>query len=284
MFEQLGAVSPAGVQQQIGLASKQQEQKQKVQKEQRESELLSRLSRGEELSAQEQAELSPTTQRSLIQAKKPVFETEAQKIEAKRVAEIASDITKEAEAITVENSRLDRMETLSNEGNLSTPLMVKTLDKIGLPLSVLGNPTTEEFAKLEADFVRDVSKVFPGQIRVYEIQAYMKTIPGLLNSAEGRDAIIRNRRILNDMKQIRFDALKDIIKENDGQRPPNLDLLIDERIGDQQAELANRFSKGITEDIEDFQPKFRMVDDQGNIFEIPNHLAPQATQQGLKFQ
>src|SRR5690606_37714795 len=103
------------------------------------------------------------------------------------------------------------------------------MDAFGIPIGVLGNPATEEYRKLEADYVRDVSKVFPGgKITNYEVSAYLKTIPSLMNSPEGRKQIINNRKLMNEAKRVRYDAYKKILKENNGKKPQNLGILIDE--------------------------------------------------------
>ena len=225
------------------------------------------------------------TRRREQEMAKGSFEPESEKLEAKRVSEISDRIVKDYQVAQTENLRLGKQETLLKSGKLSAPMMVKTLDTLGLPLAVLGNPETEEFQKIEADYVRDVSSVFPGQIRVFEIQSYMKTVPSLMNSPGGMAAIIRNRRLLNQGKIIKFEAFKNIIKENGGKKPQNLDLLIEERIGPQMAELGEEFMNGIQEQTDKFQTKLKMYDQEGRVYDIPANLAEKAMkQQGLMFR
>ena len=259
---------------QEGVQQKQREAKiaqeeEKVLREQEEASTLNKIRRGEPVSQEEEARLSPTSQRALIKEEKPLFEQESSKIEARRTADIQTDIVKDHNSSLAENTRLNRQQALSDKGDLSTGPMIKTLNVLGIPLAVLNNPDTEEFSKLEADYVRDVSQIFTGQIRVFEIQAYLKTIPSLMNSKDGRDAIIRNRRTLNEMKNIRFDAMKDIIKENGGKRPEQLDLLIEERTRDKQADLSDQFREGITDDVEKYQQTIPMLDKNGVQHNIP---------------
>lgn len=215
---------------------------------------------------------------------KPVFEPTEQKLEAERVSKIADEVSRDYQSAQAEDLRLDRMQKLSEKGNLSTPLMMKTLETLGLPLGILGNPETEEYSKLESDFVRDVSKVFPGQIRVFEIQAYLRTIPSLMNSEEGRKSIIRNRKLLNEAKKIKYDEYKNILKENNGKKPRNLDLLLEERTSTKLNEIAEKFREGVDSSLEKQLPKMKMYDNQGKSYEIPSHLIPQAQKQGLIFK
>lgn len=217
------------------------------------------------------------------QTTKPVFEPASDKLEAERSAKVADEIENEYKSVVNEDIRLDRQTALMEKGNLSTPAMVKLIESLGLPLGILNNPDTEEFAKLEADFVRDVSKVFPGQIRVYEIQAYLKTVPSLMNSREGQEAIIHNRKLMNEAKKVRYDAYKDIIKENNGRKPPNLDMLIHERTQKKMDDIAERFKAGIDAATEMNAQTIRMYDAQGKAYDIPANKIPDAQNSGLKF-
>ncbi len=256
---------------------------QKQQQEQEESGLLARIGSGEKISQEERAKLSPKSQRTLLTAEKPVFEPTEEKLEAERVSKLADQITKDYDSAKNEDVRLARQEELSKKGNLTAPAMAKILDAWGIPLGVLNNQDTEEYAKLEADFVRDVSDVFPGQIRVYEIQAYLKTIPSLMNSQEGREAIFRNRKLMNEAKKVKYQAYKDVLKENNGRKPRNMDILIEEKVGNKLQKIAEDFRNGVEGALEKSGPSLRMKNSQGEFFDIPSHLVPDATKQGLSF-
>lgn len=218
------------------------------------------------------------------QSSKPVFEPTEDKLEAERVSKFAEELFKDYQVAQSEDQRLARQEELAEKGNLSTPLMVKLLDTMQIPLSILGNPDTEEYRKLETDYVRDISKIFPGVIKNFEIQQYLKTIPGLLNSPEGKKAIIRNRRLLNEAKRIKYDEYKKILKENNGRKPRNLDIEIEERTAGKIDDIAEKFRQGIDEALDKYGPKMKMYDNQGKAYDIPSHLIPQAQAQGLIFK
>ena len=230
---------------------------------------------------------SPATARTVYREKtqRPLFESEGEKLEAKRVAELATEIEKNYSTAKGEDIRLERMQTLSNEGNVSTPLMITTLEKIGLPIGVLSNPATDEYKKLETDFIRDARDIFPGgRITNYEIQSYLKTIPTLFNSKEGRDTIIRNRKLLNEAKKVRYEEYKNILKENGGKKPANLGIMLEERTADKIIDIEDRFKQGIDETLDKHSQKLKMYGQDGRVYEIPSHLIPQAQQQGLIFK
>lgn len=251
---------------------------------QREQELLAKRASGGQLTQDELAELSPASLRSIEKNTQEVFEKEADKLEAKRVSELSTTVSNDFQAAQSENMRLDRMEALDDKGNLSTPVMVKTLQALGLPLGILSNPDSEEYAKLEAEFLRDVRQIFPGgRITNYEIQAYLKGIPSLMNSPEGKKAIIRNRRLINEGKTVRYNAYKDILKENGGRKPPNLDILLEERTSEEMARISNEFRDSIQNTVDQFQQPIRMKDQNGKIYNIPPNKIEQALNDKFMF-
>ncbi len=219
-----------------------------------------------------------------VKAAKTAFEPESEKLEAKRVSELATEIESDFKASQSEGIRLSRMEKLDEKGDLSTPLMVKTLNTFGLPLGVLSNPDSEEFAKLEADYLRDIRQVFQGRVTNYEVQAFLKGIPTLMNTPEGKRAIIRNRRLLNDAKRLKYDAYKDILKENQGRKPPNMGIMIEERVQEGMADIEDKFREGVSEQIDKFQQPIRMIDPQGRSVSIPPGKIEAALNAGAKFQ
>lgn len=230
---------------------------------------------------------SPATARTIFREKteKPLFESEGEKLEAKRVSELATDIEKNYSVARAEDVRLDRMKELSDKGGVSTPAMVKTLDTLGLPIGILANPDTEEYRKLETDFIREARDIFPGgRITNYEIQSYLKTIPGLMNSPEGRDVIIRNRKLLNEAKKVRYDEYKKILKETGGKKPANMGILLEERTADKIIDIEDRFRSGLESSLDKFSPKLKMYGSDGRAYDIPSHMIPQAQQQGLIFR
>jgi hypothetical protein len=262
--------------------SKIKREEDKLQREAEESEVLSKFRRGEELTPEDEAKLSPVSARSLIE--KPVYEPTAQRLQAERSSKEAEDIEKQYKTAKDEEMRLNRQEELAEKGNLSTPAMTKLLTTLGIPLGVLGNPDTEEYAKLETDYVRNVNDIFRGQIRVFEVQTYLKTIPSLLNSDEGKKAIIRNRRLLNEGAEIKYKAYKDILKENDGIPPPNLSMEIEDRTRGALSDLADRFREGMEDANDKFSSKVVMYDKDGRKLNIPAYKIPEALEDGLFFQ
>ena len=212
------------------------------------------------------------------------YEPEAEKLEAKRVSELATEIENEYKAAVSEDMRIDRMNVIDKNGNVSAPAMIKVLDTFGLPIGVLSNPDTEEFRKLEAEFARDVSKVFPGgKITNFELQTFMRAVPSLMNSPEGRQQVYRNRKLLNEAKRIKFDAYKQIIKENGGKKPPNLGILLEEKTSEKMLDLEDRFVNGMKSITDKFQVPIRMLAPDGRPIDVPANEIERAMKSGAKF-
>lgn len=212
---------------------------------------------------------------------KPTYEPTEDRLEAERQSKVADDITKDYQGALADENRIDNIIDLAKSNKLSTPAMIKFLDVFNLPVGILGNPLTEAYQKIENDYIKDVSRYFPGQIRVYEAQTYMKTIPSLMNSDEGKLLVAQNLKMQNEAKKIRYQAYKDILKENDGKKPRGMDIKIEERIAPQMKELGERFRENINRAIENFGPKTTMYDEKGNRYEVPQNKINAALQNGL---
>jgi len=83
--------------------------------------------------------------------------------------------------------------------------------------------------------------VFGSRITDQDLKAYMAQIPTLSNSDAGKLKIIEDMKIANKADKVRAKAMKDIIKENGGNRPANLQLLVEERIADELDKLSKEF-------------------------------------------
>ena len=118
---------------------------------------------------------------------------------------------------------LERFEELEKEGNLDTPGYLEFLNRSGLDISALKNPSSQEFEKLQSNFLKNAKEYFGGRISNYEIEQFLKTIPTLSQSPEGRKRVITNLKYIARGQLLHYDAMKEVIKENKG--IPPLDLV-----------------------------------------------------------
>jgi hypothetical protein len=150
---------------------------------------------------------------------------------------------------------LERLEELQNEGDLSTPGYVEFLQRSGLDIPSLMNPGSEEFQKIAQTFMRDARVYTGGRVTNYEMEQFLKTIPSLSQSPEGRKRIISNLKYLNRAAVAYSDTLKDIISENNGVPPLDLSERIDDKIDSKLDAIAKRFKEDIKKPVPAAQNK-----------------------------
>jgi hypothetical protein len=118
---------------------------------------------------------------------------------------------------------------------------------MGLPISILGNPDSEEFDKLSKDLLKNIRTYFGSRINQVEVENFLKTIPSLMNSQEGRERIINNLQMLLEPRKLMYDEYRNIKQESlkSGERLPiDLQETILDKIKPQLDDLSKRFEMG----------------------------------------
>lgn len=108
-------------------------------------------------------------------------------------------------------------------------------------------PDTEEFEKLSNDFTRNIKAIYGARISNFELEQFMKMIPTLGQTDNGKKAIIRNLKNFSMLAHAENGIMKDIIKKNGGRRPINLQELVEEQLAPFKDELADDFREGFIE-------------------------------------
>ncbi len=156
----------------------------------------------------------------------------------KETADLYKEINDRATSADKSEKRLKRFEELIQKGNLTHPLFgsfVKTLQHgipllgVSIDLGSLMSTDSQEFDKLSTDFLREAKALFGSKMTEGELMQFLKTIPSLSQSNEGKVAVIQNMKEFNAASKLSKKAMNDIIREKGG-RPPNLQELIDARI------------------------------------------------------
>jgi hypothetical protein len=73
------------------------------------------------------------------------------------------------------------------------------------------SPEAQEAVKLTTNQVKGLKDTFGSQITGFEVKTFLKTLPTLLNSAEGRRKILRDLRIVNELNRHESEGVLDII-------------------------------------------------------------------------
>lgn len=167
------------------------------------------------------------------------------------------------------DKRLARMRTLINKGTLPSgflyssfkgiedafralPFVGQGLGALVAPMANLlggkfstGNPKDiEEFEKLSQDFTKGAKDIFGARITNFDLENFLKMIPTLSQTDQGKLAIAENMKSFNDAIHAKTDAMKQIIASNGGKIPDNLELLIEEVAKPRLDEIAEKMRLG----------------------------------------
>ncbi len=169
----------------------------------------------------------------------------------KETRPVVEKINKEAKSAKANDMRLNRIEKLNEEGNLGIPIFnsaIKTISNgvfgFGLDLKGLMTKDAQELEKLSTDFVKEAKDIFGSRLTDTDLKTFLQTVPNLYMSKDGRSSLIRNMRAFNEAAKLRQKALNEVIKENNGQRPANIEELIDEKISPELDKISQQFTLG----------------------------------------
>lgn len=159
-------------------------------------------------------------------------------------------------------SRLNSMEKLNNSGKLNDAIMANIRDALkhgiggkigghffGIPgidlTASLLSPESQEFEKLSTDLVKGIKDIYGGRINQFEVETFMKTIPSLLQSPEGRQAVIENIKRFTQDELAVSEAARKIKDANNGVVPANLEIMAQEMVEEQLDETVEIFNNFI---------------------------------------
>lgn len=150
---------------------------------------------------------------------------------------------------------LNRLEELDKEGKLSSPGYVEFLHRSGLDIPALMNPGSEEFQKIANNFLKNAKQYFGARVSNYEIEQFLKTIPSLSQSPEGRKRVVANLKNISRASLEYNDALKEVIAENGGIPPFDLQEKVDDKVEKKMDKLGELFKKDLERPVPKGQNK-----------------------------
>lgn len=193
-------------------------------------------------------------QKEKLQAKEAAELSKEERLEKREVRkenkEVIKEITKDFKAAREEDKDLDRLEVLVNSKKITRPVLAgiyKTLGKVGVNLSALMTPESQEFEKLSTGFLKNLKSYFGARITQVEVENFLKTIPSLMQSREGKRRVIYNMKLNNEAKHLKMKAYRKLNDKYKGNFPDSVENMIDDEISPQLDTLAAKFSKGMPE-------------------------------------
>lgn len=169
---------------------------------------------------------------------------------------------------------LDRLEELQKEGKLNTPGYAEFLKRSGLDIPALMNPGSQEFEKITANFIKDARSVFGSRISNFELESFLKTLPNLSQSPEGRKRVIANLKKVSRGQLEYRKALDKEMKENKGIPPLDLMERVESRVDKKMDKIASLFKEDLKKEVPKGQSKLatELMAIAGSVIGAPGQL------------
>ena len=162
------------------------------------------------------------------------------------------DAKKESRSIVKD---LDRLEELSASGKLSTPGYVEFLQRSGLDIPALMSPESEEFQKIQQGFLKNAKQYFGGRVSNYEVEQFLKTIPSLSQSNEGRKLVIANLKKVARGADEYYRAYEEVLRENGGVPPYDIEEQVERKAEKRLDRIYEQFKKDLAKPVPKGQSK-----------------------------
>jgi hypothetical protein len=181
----------------------------------------------------------------------------------KEVRPAYKEIVNEYKGVENDDRRLNRMEELVNKGDLTRPRWHSILNAIdhgifgaGINLHSLETADSQEFDKLSKEFLKNAKNIFGSRITDNDVKVFMRMVPDLSQSREGKLAIIHNMKLYNEGIRIRKKASDEVLRQNGGQLPYDYEEKVDQLAKPGLDALAVRFQKEVRTQPEPQQSNF----------------------------
>jgi len=126
-----------------------------------------------------------------------------------------AEVAKRMEGFEDETRDYQTLMELNESGKLPTGLEKFNVDwNTGdLRYPALANAETQAFVKTINNYVMKIKDVFGTRITNFEIQTFMKRLPTLANSPEGRRMILDQMKDLTDLRKMHAESISEVYKK-----------------------------------------------------------------------
>lgn len=141
--------------------------------------------------------------------------------------------------------RINRLDKINKSLKLPDNPLVRLLSGTNAGLKLLqtfGNPETQSFLKTIQDFTVTAKDSFGARVTNFEIQAFLKRLPQLINTPEGRNLIIEQMKLVNEADLLESDAMINTIQHYGAKNisPDQASKIADNIIRKKKEELRNK--------------------------------------------
>lgn len=112
-------------------------------------------------------------------------------------------------------------------------------------LAGIVNPETQRFLKTIYDFTTSAKDSFGARVTNFDLQTFLKRLPSLLNSKEGRSQIIQQMKIMNELNSKYENGLKDVYQHYGLGKVPyeKAVQIVEDKIAPEEERLIAEFDK-----------------------------------------
>ena len=129
--------------------------------------------------------------------------------------EFLKDINKKHKVNKGVSLKLERLEQLNDSGKLPAGLGKINVDPNSgdLVIPTQANKETQLYVKTINDFLESIKESFGARITDFDIRAFMKRLPTLANSEDGRRIILKQMKNLTDLNLSETDSYKQVFNK-----------------------------------------------------------------------
>ena len=207
---------------------------------------------------------------------------EEKKLAFQETKDYRTHIDEQARAAKELDPVLDQMERLIKSKKLTNPIIAKLADKFGF-LGLL-DPSSQQFQGLSVGFLSNAKNIFGARLTNLDVQTYLDKIPRLAQTDSGKQVMIDNFRTLGEASKVRNNIKNQILKENKGIPPLDLEQQVDEKAMSELDKLAEKFNKSFYESSRTASGKILMRHRNGTLGEVPEDKVKSAIEKGYQLQ
>lgn len=181
-----------------------------------------------------------------IQEKK--LEHDMKKEALNETKEIRKELFSKKKAARDTIDSINELEALEKEG-LPGAGYIELLKSTGLDIPALMGAPAEEYNKVAANFIRNAKSVFGNRLTDTDLELFLKTVPSLSNSPEGRKRINATLKRVANLDIAMTEAYENIVKKNGGIPPLDLDLQLDKALDKKREAVHKQFRKDLAKNV-----------------------------------
>jgi hypothetical protein len=151
---------------------------------------------------------------------------------------------------------LERLETLEDEGLIEAGYN-ELLNRSGYNIQALRNPASDEAQAIIQSFARDAKTFFGGRVSNFEVEQFMRALPSLSQTPEGRKRVISRMKDFARLEQATYKEARDIISKNANIPPADLWERVDDRLDKQRDKFAQLLKKDLSRKVPEAPSKLK---------------------------